>query len=514
MAEDVFLGHFWSVWDALEAAAAASKTGGDGGGAGSGVPDVPGFFHLLTVLALAAFAAEKVDVLVLEVGLGGRLDATNVVEDPVVCGVATLDYDHVEVLGGTIQAIAGEVRPTATPRRPARHTVRSPPASRKRPCDLLPAGVLLVTPRHSPPAARRLTPQKAGIFKPGRPVWTVHQPDGAMPVLDARAERVGCPIAVAEPGALLGRGGAGGTPLVVGPDGAFQRTNAALALALTETFLVATGRAAREGTCVPPTMLSGAVGRVDAAAGGPVPAALAAGLASAHWPGRAHCVCVRAAEGPGGALSMVPPGEGTAGDVVALMDGAHTTASMEQAVAWFRGSAPAGAPRTLVFGCGQEKDAVQLLLPLAAVPWSDVIMCPLAATRPSRREQPTCDGLVCRFLERSDEASGRAPPADTSSAQAGAHAGAGDDNEAPAAGEPWCETLCRLWEAVHSDPRLAEARAAHGVGGDAPAPRARAVASMGDALRGAVRPDGLAACMVTGSLYLVGDCLREVGWEP
>ncbi|GKD82885.1 folylpolyglutamate synthase isoform X8 [Tanacetum coccineum] len=52
---------------------------------------------------------EQVDVAIMEVGLGGKFDATNVVQTPVVCGIASLGYDHTEILvGNTLGAIAGE----------------------------------------------------------------------------------------------------------------------------------------------------------------------------------------------------------------------------------------------------------------------------------------------------------------------------------------------------------------------------------------------------------------------
>jgi folylpolyglutamate synthase/dihydropteroate synthase len=50
----------------------------------------------------------QVDVLVLEVGMGGRYDATNVVEQPVACAVNTLDLEHTAQLGDTIEKIAWE----------------------------------------------------------------------------------------------------------------------------------------------------------------------------------------------------------------------------------------------------------------------------------------------------------------------------------------------------------------------------------------------------------------------
>jgi folylpolyglutamate synthase len=47
-----------------------------------------------------------VDVAIVEVGMGGEYDPTNVVEKPTVCGVASLGYDHMRVLGNTIESIA------------------------------------------------------------------------------------------------------------------------------------------------------------------------------------------------------------------------------------------------------------------------------------------------------------------------------------------------------------------------------------------------------------------------
>ena len=104
--------------------------------------EMPAFFRFLTLLGFSVFAAENCDVVVLEVGLGGRLDATNVVHPPgcVVTGIATLDFDHIGVLGDTLEKIAAE---------------------------------------------------KAGIMKPGVPCVSVPQPDGPMAVLQEVAKSVG-----------------------------------------------------------------------------------------------------------------------------------------------------------------------------------------------------------------------------------------------------------------------------------------------------------------------------------
>ncbi len=97
------------------------------------------FFEITTALAFDHFARARVDVAVIETGLGGRLDATNVVT-PLVAGVTEIGLDHTELLGSTIAEIAGE---------------------------------------------------KAGIFKPGVPAVVGAWGDEARAVLTARAHAVG-----------------------------------------------------------------------------------------------------------------------------------------------------------------------------------------------------------------------------------------------------------------------------------------------------------------------------------
>lgn len=65
------------------------------------------FFEATTLMALRHFADEHADVAVVETGLGGRLDATNVVE-PLLTVITSISYDHMEFLGETLEAIAGE----------------------------------------------------------------------------------------------------------------------------------------------------------------------------------------------------------------------------------------------------------------------------------------------------------------------------------------------------------------------------------------------------------------------
>lgn len=67
----------------------------------------PTFFEITTAMALCHFAEQKVDAAVLEVGLGGRLDSTNVCQ-PRVTAITSISFDHTEQLGDTLSAIAGE----------------------------------------------------------------------------------------------------------------------------------------------------------------------------------------------------------------------------------------------------------------------------------------------------------------------------------------------------------------------------------------------------------------------
>jgi dihydrofolate synthase/folylpolyglutamate synthase len=75
------------------------------GAGGPGWP--PTYFEVAAVLAFLHFARRAVDLAVVEVGIGGRLDATNVV-DPVVSVITTIDYDHTDLLGTDLRRIAAE----------------------------------------------------------------------------------------------------------------------------------------------------------------------------------------------------------------------------------------------------------------------------------------------------------------------------------------------------------------------------------------------------------------------
>jgi dihydrofolate synthase / folylpolyglutamate synthase len=91
----------------------------------------PSFFEATTAGAFLAFARTPADACIVEVGLGGRLDATNVVPTPAVCGIAQLGLDHQQFLGSGIEAIAAEKAGIAKPGVPlVTHLYPAPVADR------------------------------------------------------------------------------------------------------------------------------------------------------------------------------------------------------------------------------------------------------------------------------------------------------------------------------------------------------------------------------------------------
>ncbi len=155
-------------------------------------PEPPSFFDVTTAAAFQLFAEARVDVAILEVGLGGRLDSTNVVE-PAVCCITSIELEHTDKLGDTLAAIAGE---------------------------------------------------KAGIAKRGVPLVTGALPAEAAEVVEERARALGCPLArlerelgceVLEEGIggsrFRYRDGAFEAELALAALGRHQAANASLALA-------------------------------------------------------------------------------------------------------------------------------------------------------------------------------------------------------------------------------------------------------------------------------------------
>ena len=91
---------FAEIYDRVESAARQLVANGE-------LPWHPSFFEMLTAMMFEYFASAGVDLAVLEVGMGGRLDATNIA-DPCISVITDIDYDHQNFLGNTLTEIAGE----------------------------------------------------------------------------------------------------------------------------------------------------------------------------------------------------------------------------------------------------------------------------------------------------------------------------------------------------------------------------------------------------------------------
>ncbi|XP_060838106.1 folylpolyglutamate synthase, mitochondrial isoform X1 [Rhopalosiphum padi] len=93
ISDDKFVFYFWSVYNKL-----LSKK--------SNEEELPAYFMFLTVMAYTMFVNEKVDVAIIETGIGGEYDCTNILRKTSVVGISSLGFDHTTVLGNTLQEIA------------------------------------------------------------------------------------------------------------------------------------------------------------------------------------------------------------------------------------------------------------------------------------------------------------------------------------------------------------------------------------------------------------------------
>jgi folylpolyglutamate synthase len=100
LSEEQFARYFFEIWDRLEDS--ATKAGED--------PNAPGakpvYFRFLTLMAFHTYVSEKVDTAVIECGVGGAYDSTNIIKQPAVTAITSLGIDHVAMLGSTIGEIA------------------------------------------------------------------------------------------------------------------------------------------------------------------------------------------------------------------------------------------------------------------------------------------------------------------------------------------------------------------------------------------------------------------------
>lgn len=233
-------------------------------------------------MALRHFAEQAVDLAIIEVGVGGRFDSAAVVT-PILSVITSISYDHMDLLGDTLEKIAWE---------------------------------------------------KAGILKPGVPAISAPQQPEALAMVSRCAAEVGAPLYVlrdVSDAAALPREWtiAAGECREIEPADRYQR---AIAPALPGTFQVVNTRLA----------LGAALLLRDA--GLPLTDdAIAAGLATAHWPGRMEIV------------GSDPP---------IVLDGAHNGDSIAQLVASLNELFP-GRRCIVVFGASRDKDLARILPALA-----------------------------------------------------------------------------------------------------------------------------------------------------
>lgn len=178
--EEKFARYFFEVWDRLEEAARV---------AGENPTDMrtkPQYFRYLTLMAFHAYLSEGVDAAVIECGIGGEYDCTNVIPKPVVSAITSLDIDHVAMLGSTIEEIAWH---------------------------------------------------KGGIIRPGVKAVSAPQAAGAEEVLLGRAKERGTQLDIVgnHPELTVG------SSVKLGLAGDFQYTNASLAVAAAAEYIRKTG---------------------------------------------------------------------------------------------------------------------------------------------------------------------------------------------------------------------------------------------------------------------------------
>lgn len=291
ISEELFVKYFWQTWDLLQASRSTKW------------PNMPGWFRYLTLLAFKVFQEEKVDCAVVEVGLGGRADSTNILTAPAACGVTLLDYDHVDVLGNTLALIASE---------------------------------------------------KAGIFKQKVPAITVAQTQEALDTLRQHASAMPCPLFLStstlESFAALT---ANIDDSTLGLSANFLKQNAVLAIGLSELWLTKWNPSHVKGTASR-NILSGN-GALRSTSSEllvyephELHAATIQGIRNFKWPGRAQ-------------IYQLPT------DAIKLfLDGAHTPESVKACVEWFGAhTAPsATTSHALIFNCNKPRDPSVLLLPI------------------------------------------------------------------------------------------------------------------------------------------------------
>ena len=277
-----FVSAFWTSYDKLKASVSTDSPD----------RDMPSYFRMLTVMAFHVFLNEKVDVAVIEVGMGGTHDSTNIVAKPIVCAITSLGYDHTRVLGDTIEEIAWH---------------------------------------------------KAGIMKPGRPVFTLPQLPEALKVLRQRAKELNASSIhiVSELTAYPGK-----RPTMA-LSGKHQLLNGSLAAQVCREWLKHTGHWVPLEDITSQELLEG----IPLAKVFDLPPAFHEGLRTCRWLGRNEIW--------------------RKGNITYFLDGAHTPGSIRSSAEWFVEAAQEEACglvgpvcRVLLFNITRNRDPTTYLTPL------------------------------------------------------------------------------------------------------------------------------------------------------
>ena len=311
------------------------------------LPQHPSFFEILTAMAFLCFAEEKVDLAVLEVGMGGRLDATNVV-DPLLSIITDISLDHTEWLGSTLAAIARE---KAGILRQGGTMIRLPQSTEAD--DVLSAmarelGVRWVNASSFLPPIIDLSNQSNELGAPSIPRFFKEKMSGApdpshlgtrenKTPIDDQIDSTSAPYTVT----VLGSSIEVASPLT----GGHQRRNIALAIA------AAIELASSHSFTI-------------------TPASIEQGIRLTRWPGR---------------LEYIKQGRIERGEISWILDVAHNPAGAWAVRAGLPRVPGGGKAQTLVFSCLRDKpltEMAQILFPL----FERVILTPLHSARAASME--------------------------------------------------------------------------------------------------------------------------------
>ncbi|KAJ1133636.1 hypothetical protein NDU88_000115 [Pleurodeles waltl] len=325
--KELFSKYFWEVYNRLEETQDPCHA------------TMPAYFRFLTILAFHVFLQEKVDLAVVEVGIGGAYDCTNIIRKPIVCGVSSLGIDHTSILGDTIEKIAW---------------------------------------------------QKGGIFKPGVPAFTVPQPYGPLEVLKNRAAEIGCPLLLCP---HLDAYEDDDKAIILGLAGEHQRSNAALALQLSQTWLQRRGyRDIGEPKDVWRNCQLSTGSLLPLATAFRPSLSMVEGLQDTVWLGRTQIL--------------------HRGPICYYIDGAHTSSSVQACVRWFRHVAlnedkptTGSVVRVLLFNATGERDTGALLKLLQPCQFDYAVFCPnisevsSAGNADQQNFNVTLENVLTRCLE-------------------------------------------------------------------------------------------------------------------